>query len=68
MPVALWLDGRLEDSDEDTRAVHDGAAPFMVGAERDATGIPSAFFEGRVDEVRVSSVARYGEELRLRGT
>ena len=63
MPLTLWLDGKLEDSGEDTGAVYDGAAPFMVGAERDALGVASGFFEGLIDEVRVSSVARYGEEL-----
>ncbi len=37
--------------------------PLMVGADVDAGGRPTSPFNGLIDEVRVSSVARYTEEF-----
>ena len=36
--------------------------PLYVGADPDSVGKPESFFEGLVDEVRISKVARYAGE------
>jgi len=59
-PLAIWLDGSLEDEDELTGTVYDGGAAFMIGAHTDTSGAIAGCFNGTIDEVRVSSVARYG--------
>lgn len=55
----LYLDGRLIDSTPawGTRTLN--RLPFIVGADVDAGGRPVSFFDGQVDGVRLSRVARY---------
>jgi len=43
--------------------------PFYLGADPDRRGTPNRFFSGKIDEVRVSKVARYtgdGYDMPLR--
>jgi hypothetical protein len=60
--VRVLLDGevvgRIEASGDRKR----NAMPLYVGAEPSATGEPNFAFQGEIDEVRVSTCARYGTE------
>jgi hypothetical protein len=60
--VRLYVDGKLvaRTAVEGPRTLN--AMPIYVGAEPDAAGRPNRFFLGRIDEVRISSVARYSGE------
>ena len=60
--VRLYIDGKLlaRQSGSGTRKTND--LPFYVGADPDGNGRPTSFFHGRVDEVRISKIARYDGE------
>jgi len=55
----LYVDGRLVAKGAGSGARRRNPYPFCVGADPDRRGEPTSFFEGRIDEVRVSRVARY---------
>jgi len=57
--VRLYVDGRLLASKAGTGARRRNPWPLFVGADPDRHGRPCSGIEGLVDEVRVSSVARY---------
>ncbi len=62
--VRLYVDGvlaaRAEGSGRRTR----NRLPFYVGADPDRLGRPQSFFDGRIDDVRVSAAVRYvGERI-----
>lgn len=57
----VYLDGELvstEGVDPDWKRTTNGL-PLYVGADPDGSGKPMSFFEGAIDEVRLSSTARY---------
>ena len=67
--VRLYVDGKLVGKRAAVGPRKVNEHPFYVGADPDRSGKPSRFFAGKIDEVRVSTVARYsgeGHELRLR--
>jgi len=57
--VRCYLDGALvaEVAGKGKRKTNDH--PLFVGADPDGTGKPMSYFAGKVDEVRISKVARY---------
>jgi 3',5'-cyclic AMP phosphodiesterase CpdA len=57
--VRLYLDGQLEGSAAASGSRTRRAVPLLVGADVDGSGGANSFFDGRVDEVRVSDGARY---------
>ena len=57
--VRLYLDGRLIDSAPASGNRTSNRLPFIVGADVDGNGRPVSFFDGQVDGVRLSKVARY---------
>jgi hypothetical protein len=60
--VRLYVGGRLVAKGPGAGARRRNALPFCVGADPDRRGQPGSFFDGRIDEVRVSRVARYAGE------
>jgi hypothetical protein len=62
----MYLDGELvstEGVDPAWKRTTNGL-PLYVGADPDGSGNPMSFFEGAIDEVRLSSTARYlGEQF-----
>lgn len=57
--VRLYVDGELVDANAATGRRRTNRLPFLIGADVDGRGRPTSFFDGSVDEVRVSTVARY---------
>lgn len=57
--VRLYLDGRLIDSVAAAGKRRKNNMPFMVGAEPSDTGNVESPFDGLIDELRISSLARY---------
>jgi Concanavalin A-like lectin/glucanases superfamily/Calcineurin-like phosphoesterase len=57
--VRLYVDGRLAAAKNGVGARGRNRLPFFVGADPDGRGRPGSAFDGLVDEVRVSKVARY---------
>jgi UDP-2,3-diacylglucosamine pyrophosphatase LpxH len=55
----LYVDGVLVASQKGSGAPKENRLPFMIGADVDAKGEATSFFEGLVDEIRVSKTARY---------
>ena len=60
--VRLYIDGRLIGKREAKGARKANEHPLYIGADPDRTGKPNRYFHGKIDEVRVSRVARYSEE------
>jgi len=62
--VRLYIDGKQQDSIKQTTLEH-VASPhdFMIGADPDGKGLSHQFFNGVIDEVRISKVARYTEDF-----
>jgi predicted phosphodiesterase len=60
--LRAYVDGRLVARAAGQGARKTNAFPFYVGADPNAHGEPVAFFQGAIDEVRVSSTARYRGE------
>jgi len=54
--VTLYVNGQVDGGGAFGGSLHAGEAPFRVGVA-DAAG--GGFFDGKIDEVRVSTVARY---------
>jgi hypothetical protein len=57
--VRLYVDGQLVASRKGTGARTPNALPLVVGADVGEKGAANSFLPGKVDEVRVSKVARY---------
>ena len=60
--VRLYVDGRLLDAQAGVGTRRRNRWPLFVGADPDRTGRANSGFDGLIDEVRVSKVARYGRE------
>ncbi|MBW2419535.1 MAG: metallophosphoesterase [Deltaproteobacteria bacterium] len=61
--LRLYVDGRLAGKSHKPVLKNFNELPFFVGAEPSALGLPRNFFSGAVDEVRLSSVARYADSF-----
>ena len=59
--VRLYVDGRLLDAQPGRGTRRMNRWSLLVGADPDRQGRPSSGFDGLIDEVRVSRVARYGK-------
>ncbi|HEX5052676.1 MAG TPA: LamG-like jellyroll fold domain-containing protein [Planctomycetota bacterium] len=57
--VRCWVDGRLAAESAAHGARKTNELPLFVGADPNGNGAPGSFFAGCIDEVRLSSVARY---------
>ena len=57
--MRLYLDGRLIVSQAASGSRTRNELPFIVGADVDRQGRPVSFFDGEIDAVRISTVARY---------
>ncbi|HVS08791.1 MAG TPA: LamG-like jellyroll fold domain-containing protein [Planctomycetota bacterium] len=55
----LFVDGEPVSEARGEGPVTRNALPFFVGADPDGRGRPTSFFRGELDELRVSSTARY---------
>ena len=55
----LYVDGRLVASKAKTGERRTNALPMYVGADVTGDGSATSLFDGRIDDVRLSSVARY---------
>lgn len=58
----LYVDGRLVSTIERTGRRRTNNLPLYVGADVDGRGNPTSFFDGMIDGVRVSTIARYAGE------
>lgn len=57
--VRLYVDGTLVDSQPASGTRTLNQLPLVIGADVDRGGRPTSFFDGAIDEVRLSTVARY---------
>jgi hypothetical protein len=58
--VRIYVDGQLVDAQPASgKRTFKDQIPFMIGADPDGEGNGMSFFDGAIDEVRVSKVARY---------
>jgi 3',5'-cyclic AMP phosphodiesterase CpdA len=55
----LYVDGALVGSGTGSGERRRNSLPLLIGADPDSVGKPTSFFEGLVDEVRISKVVRY---------
>ena len=63
--VRLYLDGRLIEATPASGTRRPNDLPLMIGADTDRRGNPMSYFDGQIDEVRVSTAARYkGGQIR----
>lgn len=60
--VRLYVDGHLLVSEERSGIRRRNDFPLLIGADVDSRGRPVSFFNGLIDEVRLSSAARYAGE------
>lgn len=62
--VHLFVDGKLQESMNTTNGNHN-ASPFdfMIGADPGGKGKAHQFFDGMIDEVRISKTARYSDNF-----
>lgn len=62
--VSVFINGKRQQRVGRTESAHNSSPhPFMVGADPDGTGEPHQFFNGVIDELRISAVARYTEDF-----
>jgi hypothetical protein len=61
--LRLFVDGRLAGKSHKPPLTNFNDLPFFVGAEPSRLGSARSFFTGAVDEVRLSSVARYADSF-----
>jgi hypothetical protein len=59
--VRLYVDGKLNKSLAGSGQRTTNELPLFIGADPDQFGNPNREFAGMIDEVRLSSVARYGD-------
>jgi hypothetical protein len=57
--VRLYVDGRVADRTPGSGARRTNTLPLIVGADVNARGDAVSHFDGQIDEVRLSGVARY---------
>ncbi len=57
--VRLYLDGQLVSKSAGSGKRTRNGHPLYIGADPDRRGRPVSFFRGKVDDVRISRVARY---------
>ena len=57
--VRLYLDGTLVAQGNAGKTRTRNKLPLLIGADVDGKGRPTSHFDGRIDEVRLSSIARY---------
>ena len=60
--LRLYLDGALVARDNAGKTRTRNTLPLLIGADVDGNGRPTSPFDGRIDEVRLSSIARYEGE------
>jgi hypothetical protein len=60
--VQLYVDGKLVANALAAGPHRDNEQPLYIGADPDSDGAPGSFFAGRIDEVRISTSARYRGE------
>jgi len=61
--ICLYVDGRLVSSVKGKGARRTNNLPLMIGADVDKKGKAVSNFEGMIDAVRLSSIARYDGKL-----
>jgi len=59
----LFLNGTLRAEGVSGGRIRLSGMPLLVGADSTGTGDPEQFFTGEIDDVRISSVARYREDF-----
>jgi hypothetical protein len=57
--VRAYVDGQLVAKTAGKGIRKTNALPLFVGADPNGSGAPGSFFRGAIDDVRISSVARY---------
>ncbi|MFG0286202.1 MAG: LamG-like jellyroll fold domain-containing protein [Phycisphaerales bacterium JB039] len=57
--VRIYLDGALIDRAQRAAPRRTNTLPLMIGADVNGSGQPMSFFDGWIDGVRLSNVARY---------
>ncbi len=57
--VRLYLDGRQVAATKGAGRRRENELPLLIGADVDRQGRPTSHFSGRLDDVRLSKVARY---------
>jgi hypothetical protein len=62
--IRFWVDGRLQSEQARDGPRQRNPRPLYIGADPDRRNRPSHFFKGAIDEVRLSSVARYDRAFR----
>jgi hypothetical protein len=55
----IYIDGVLAGSGKGSGERKRNTHPLFIGADPDSVGKPGSFFEGLIDEVRISKVVRY---------
>jgi hypothetical protein len=61
--VRLYLDGKLLAATPGSGKRGQNALPLLIGADVDHRGLPDSLFDGLIDEVRLSTVARYAAKV-----
>ncbi len=61
--MRLYVDGKVAATVAASGARSTNVLPMYIGADPDAKSLPTQFFTGSVDEVRLSTNARYREEF-----
>ena len=62
--VKLFVDGQLQKRFRWVLGNHIASLlDFMIGADPREPGVPEKLFDGTIDEVRISKVARYSEDF-----
>jgi hypothetical protein len=59
--VRACVDGKVVARAAGSGSRRTNALPLFVGADTDGRGQPTSFFRGRIDEVRISTAARYAD-------
>src|SRR5262249_53407171 len=60
----FYVDGQLQQRTKFTNPVHPSGLPFAIGANPSVQNTFSEYFQGLVDEVRISKSARYDGSFR----
>ena len=64
--LLLFIDGKKQETPIETNVLKTLSSPgsILLGAERH-NGVPSWFFNGQLDEIRISNFARYDSNYKL---